>query len=512
MEDLKQKTDSSQDAYKLPEVERSKSGLRLFRKRIKLVWDGPGSIQARWHLALFGFYDRAVGERFGGIAISVRGLLLWGVLGVVAGYQIGAAGLYWFRKSNPYNVATYGDVLLWPFRPKAMRELTGQALIREGFTQLEARRYGESLFAFEAGLRMYPQDTAAKLFLAQIYVQLRERPKAGRVLMQGIPEYYLGRSYLKKVFEFARAGEDYDWIVRIASDYLDRAAESVPQRDREWLRSQRIQAWVALGHHQEVLSELKKKEEQNLPEHWEQRIQSLVALQQVAEAEGVLDQWMKVMPQDRNRVLVQRAKLYAQSGRKKDLVNVLQELRTNNPADPGSYIFSTVQLAKAGESTIANAVFGHFLGRFSSSCPVLELMSAELTEVASTEFVSRCIQAAKEQGFPVVNFMVHLQTCYIRRCQVAEARKNLQDSIFEQLKKHSEGRQWLEWQTLLLNLVDAPNQANESRLVEFLQSRAASIRMWRDTNAFLSVVEKVEFKERLLTAGRKSFPRLQGSE
>src|SRR4051812_28639767 len=100
---------------------------RLRLPKFKFIWGGRKVIQGNWRLGLFALYDRVEGRRNSGLAISLRGLLIWCAALAVAAYLAGATALYVLWSRNTYSLLTYGDAVLYPVRRAAISEKKGQA-------------------------------------------------------------------------------------------------------------------------------------------------------------------------------------------------------------------------------------------------------------------------------------------------------------------------------------------------------------------------------------------------
>ena len=64
-------------------------------RHLKFIWGASGVIRGHWYLGLFGIYDRVEGSRGDGLAISVRGLLLWLGAAGLAAYLSTATLVFW---------------------------------------------------------------------------------------------------------------------------------------------------------------------------------------------------------------------------------------------------------------------------------------------------------------------------------------------------------------------------------------------------------------------------------
>ena len=101
-------------------------------RRVKFVWGAAKVIRGRWYLGLVGLYNRREGEWEDGLAISVRGALLWGIVMAGIGWVALATAGFWIWQRNPYAQQTYTDALLYPLRRAEIAEKRGQASIAQG--------------------------------------------------------------------------------------------------------------------------------------------------------------------------------------------------------------------------------------------------------------------------------------------------------------------------------------------------------------------------------------------
>src|ERR1035437_656428 len=165
-------------------------------RRIKFVWSSSKIAGGRWHLGLFGLYDRGEGHHEEGLAVSLRGLGGWTGVAAVAAYLAFATALFWFWQRNPYSLLTFSDAFLRPIRREAVRDLQGQAFIAQGTDSLRAKRYGEAVALLRQGLAYHPGDLKARLTLAQFYVAANQRLMALKLLQEGLGYEFPGRIYL----------------------------------------------------------------------------------------------------------------------------------------------------------------------------------------------------------------------------------------------------------------------------------------------------------------------------
>src|SRR5437763_9527348 len=101
-------------------------------RRVKFIWGASHVIRGQWRFGLFGWYDRVEGKHHDGLALSLRGALLWAAGLVLTGW-LGLATLLWgFWQRNPYNLLGWADAALYPIRRDEITARKGQAIIAEG--------------------------------------------------------------------------------------------------------------------------------------------------------------------------------------------------------------------------------------------------------------------------------------------------------------------------------------------------------------------------------------------
>ena len=495
------------DAYKLPEPKPRRHALHLAGKRIKLVWNGPATIQARWWLGVVGIYDRAIGERRGGLAISGRGLLLVGTLGLLLAYHAGAAALYAARRQNPYNAVTYADIVAWPWQRERMRELTGQALIREGRAQLEAGRFAAGLLALRAGLQAYPRDDEARLLLGQLFTLRQQRNVAIRILGEVPPDTYPGRRYLGRLFQFARDGEDFAVIRQLTESYLARRDVALAPTERRWLLRERFQALRELLPAEAVWVELQRAEELTGSARWELECAVRLEANRLAEAERGLDEWWRqAPPEGRGRILRWRAQLHAQASDVVRLEQTVQAWMQLNPLDPGPYLQGMILGHRLGQTQWVDAVCDQYLGRFSSSPDHLLRLSKALAEERARPIVQRCLEVARSQGFETLPFLVQLQTAQLRAREWAQAEALLPELSRRVPGSDLRGQFWLSWQKKLLAVVRAPTRGAADELLGLFHQQLTSLSLMRETIEALSAAGRSDVAGALSAIARSYYP------
>ncbi len=130
--------------------------------RIKFIWGASKVVMARWRFGLWGFYERKAGHPDSGLAVSVRGVLLLGLLVSVTAYMAGATTIYLWLDRKEHNYVTYTDVLLLPVRWDEIQEKRGLGYLDEGIASLKTQRWSDGEMKLRIGLSKYPQAMTAR--------------------------------------------------------------------------------------------------------------------------------------------------------------------------------------------------------------------------------------------------------------------------------------------------------------------------------------------------------------
>ena len=76
-----------------------------------------------------------------GLALSLRGLLLWSLVPGLAGYLVLASLLAWCWHQNPYNRLGWSDAVLYPLRRDEISSRKGQAFLAAGTELWRGRKF-----------------------------------------------------------------------------------------------------------------------------------------------------------------------------------------------------------------------------------------------------------------------------------------------------------------------------------------------------------------------------------
>jgi len=495
------------------------------KRRVKFIWGGRRVIAGRWYLGAVGIYDRVVGVPGSGLAISLRGVLLWLTGAAVVGYIGAATALVIHLDRDPHNQVTLKDVLLIPVRWRHYQELRGRSLIEEGRSDLKGGRWSDAQYKLRLGLARSPGDLQARLLLAQFYVASQQRPLARRILAEGLRETFPGQAYLGTMFMLAGQAEDFALIDVLSTRYLPMLNGENQGRIRRWLAETRLKNFFDLGQPARVLESDSYRYDVSGPLRDESKILALIALGRIDDALLELRIWRMRGSQDIDHVLRLLVRAEREGGRLDAMDRDLAELIGRSPGQPAPYVYRVVQRLLAGRVDGAKTALEDYLLRFGAVPENLRLVTEPLAAVGTPgiPLIELVVAAATEQGFETRPLeLLHAQALVF--AGEARSAKTLLDRLSftgpttgvragtlsnplgsspRQLAAMQGQRDWL---LLLAEALIAPTQAAQTALLEGLRSRPLAIAGLRPVVATLRTGERFETAEAVLRWSEGPFP------
>lgn len=473
-------------------------------RHLKFVWGASNVIKGHWFFGLFALYDREEGQREDGLAISVRGALLWTLGAAVAVYLAGATALFWFWQRNPYSLLTYGDALLRPGRGASVRDKQGQAFIAQGTDALRAKKWAEGRSLLQLGLALHPTDRRARLTLAQFYVATGQRPAALTLLQDGLGRDFPGRPYLQVLLDAAEQGEDYDLVVRLCDRFLPALTGEAAQPDRRWLRSRQFSALIAARHFREAIALADLEPPGELGN--ENRVLALLGLGRTEAAEKFLAEWRAQPGAEARQILPLQVRAFREVGQFEEMDRALAELRARSPADPGPAVYGVSQHALAGQDEAARKAFDDYLFRFGGSAQNLHLLAESLSEIGNLALLERCVAAAAERGYAPAPFQMLLVQAQVQRGEWAAAVRVLAALPPPTGRDAEQAALWRDWILRLVAAATSQNEAASLALREFLRSRPMPLKLFRKTIEALRLAGRPEAAQEVIALAAGSFP------
>ncbi len=476
--------------------------------RIKLQWGASSVTPGAWYLGLFGLYGRKIG-RGTGLAISMRGVLLWGLLACVIGYFSGAGYYWWKLEQRAYNYVRYGDVLLYPLsseKRREVRELQGKALIADATDALQAKQWTRGFNHLRLGLERYPRDLNARLKLAQIYLGFRLRTKAQTTIMQGLDHGWPGRAYLQSAIEMAGGGEDYELVVEICDRALALHAERHSVADRRWLIEQKLRALIVEKRTEDALA-FTAKEAGAVADATLSELKTLALLQagRAAEAVDSAEEWAGRSDGD-GQALRLLARSYREAGRVEDMKKTLARLRADAPADPRALVFSMIQHFIAGLDSEGRRLLDDYVFRFGGTEANFILAAEPLAEIKRGAELEILLSAAAERGFNDPRLLMARLQVLISGRRWAEATNQIY-GIRAALPAGSTARAaMLDFFQVLVGAASDSSDGAQTGLVTFVRERQLTMAAYRQCVEILRAAGRIDTARQIVTFAQGAYP------
>ncbi len=474
--------------------------------RIKLQWGSAKQQPGNWYLGLFGFYERKGGGRSRGLAVSIRGALLWAFMACVAGYCAIAGFVWWKLQQKAYNYVTYTDLLLYPIRKDEIDVKRGQAMIFEGYDELAKQNWG-GVQLLRVGLEKNPRDLKARLEVARFFIQAKVRAKAQETLMEGLAFGYPGRAYLESAIGVATSGEDNELVIDISTRALAlHDGKRHPAADRRWLVEQQIRALLAEDRSDDALA-LAEAQTGVIGDDVlsEPRLLALLQAKRLDEAVTFVEAW-RARSQPLPQILRLQARTYREADRDADMARVLEELVRRSPADPRARVFSIIQHFLAGMPTEARAQIDDYIFRFGGTRENFTLLAEPLAEIKKRAEVELVIAAAQERGIKEPRLLAARLQTLIAEANWAEANRQI-DLVRAALPADTAGRATLlELLQVLIAAAADPAEGRQSTLIDYLALRQLPMTAYRQCIEVLRMAGRTATARQVVLLAEGVFP------
>ncbi|MBI5766713.1 MAG: hypothetical protein HZA93_02890 [Verrucomicrobia bacterium] len=472
--------------------------------RVNFIWGASDQIKARWHLGWFGFYERTPGFPESGLAISLRGTLVWTTVMAAVAWTGLATGLHYVWKRDAKGRMTYQDALLYPFRRTSVAVKQGEALIDRGKELWQQRKFAEAATLIRLGFAKGADDREARLHLAEFLVITRRWPQAIITLRDGIGRSYPGRAYLKAFFELAARGEDYAAIIAACDQVGSGMSPEDVRRDGRWLGEQKFTALLAAGHIEQALGVAERSFQPNT--RIEQTALALLAGNRAKDLVNLLTRELENPAAEPALVYRFLVRACREAGDAEKMGDALRRFRAVTSNRPEELVFGIAQLAMAGETTAAEAALADYVFRHGSSIGNILLAAEPLAQIGQSSLVKHCATAAKERGYAMDRLNNAIVEAAIRRAAWEEAKEALK--LLSTIRRSPDGSDTMAtaWLDRLVRAALDPSEAAQRALLEHVRQSPPSIGIYRGTIEALTRANRFDSALRVCELAAGCFP------
>lgn len=483
-------------------------GLR--HTRLKFIWGASARINARWKLGLWGFYERKQGYPDSGLAVSLRGLVLWfGVFFPLLAYLGATTAIFFWLDRREHNHVTYADTLLLPLRWDEIQAKRGQSYLDEGMDDLKNQHWSAGVMKLRLGLARYPKALKPRQTLAEFYFFTQRQELAMKVLEEGMDAtaIYPGNAYLTSYIGLASRAEDYATVLAVCDRYLDGKVE-LTEAERVWLTQQKMTALLQDDRPEEAFSLLKNAPENAL--YNEQRMLIMLEMKEPKKAVTFLNDWAK-KDGSTEQILRLQVRAYRESADFEKMNEKLSELRKLHPADPRSLAYAVIQQKLAGLNEVAHASLEDYFFRFGGFLKNIDMIAQPLAEIGAVDMLQETIVRAQEQGYDIRTLLQLLTQAQLKSEAWSDAyATSLQLKKMDQKGLEESALNTQKFSELLALVAVNPAEGNQVLLMQQLEKRPYAYRVYRNIAETLLKAKRYEAVQEIVARAEQRYPRNHG--
>lgn len=473
------------------------------RQKVRFAWKPTISGREQWKWGLWLRVPNRKG-RVGGIKFMVRGILIW--VFSLAAFAYFAAASAWFFTLNqrPSNLVTWNDCVLAPFRWQEIRNKRGDAYISEGLASMEAKKWNEAIHKIQVGLGSSPNNRQGRRQLGLFFVVVGQRERGLDLLSDGFENYYPGREDLELLARLSVEGDDFNRAIRVIEKSLNHSGRAV-ERDRDWIRDQMVRVLMLGKRYEGVLTWINSQD--SLSEIMkESRVVSFIELDDFENARMALDEWQKI---DGRSSAVQRirVRLAREERSLEEMRTTLDEMRSLDPTEPQSWVYSVIQELLADEPAAAKDALDSYLLRFGGKLGNLMMIAEPLVQIEAWEFFEIIENRFIELGLSDNKFNRLRCELAIARGEFFTARELLrtyEDEAGESLSVSDQ--RWLDTTSSMVGFLATGEDTYRADMIENIQNTPFSLSVLKSVADTLMEQRTEAAAFDVLSLARQRFP------
>lgn len=390
----------------------------------------------------------------------------------VMAYLAIVSALTVFWGNRPHSPITFWDVFI-PTNWSDIRPKQGQMLIAQADESLQLGEGRDAFFLYRAGLRMYPQDTEARLKLALMFASANMYTQAASLLEEGL-EYGVPENdqYLKTLFQVIQIEDNHPATTRvvprlIASGYLDDKPRLRYSLIRQWMLAQLLT--------EDYIGLLDNAERINAdPEAPYKAHDMVVASLSRSGAEDDALEYIESLPESSRQepaIMVLEASVLHQLERDGEMMALLQKLFRYFPNAFPMQINAIVLMLDSGLNRQADAYIDLFLANHKRNARALNALATRLTDYPDSARLWQLVEFCREhlpRLVPTMDF--YYAQALVTEGKFEEASDFLDESNLLDLSS-SEDEGHIEVFDLIVSSVTDAGQKTRAELVEALRSK-----------------------------------------
>ena len=381
-----------------------------------------------WHLGLFSFYTHAEGQPYSGLAVHLRGLLLWSIGGLLFGYVGAVSSLFLIWNQDRSLGLGFGEMMLLPCRWDSIQERRAKASVNAGLQALRDSRWADAEMLILSGLQKAPSILTGRSQLAYFYLVTGRWSLGASLLASGFSLRYPGRPYLEEALAVAQGADDLELCTDWCRQLLGRFGESMPPGDRSWLVVREAQFLFTQERYQELVDVAGSHSDQDSADLRELQILALLKRGDCIQALTKLELWRWRQPKEAVLIACIQAEALRRTGRLDEMELNLDRACAMATREPTVLLFSVTELFEAGKREAAGNALELFLMRFGRPASLIEAAMASLAEVKDAEGMDRVLRFATEGKLPLKQTVLSKALFHLTEAELDQSRP-----LFQQL-------------------------------------------------------------------------------
>lgn len=358
---------------------------------------------------------------FNGVRILVYAVLLAGTV-----YVGGAGALAALSARRAYNEVTVADFLL-PWRWAGIPRKQADAQIKAGFHDLAEQNWGPGIANLRRGLRHRPENVAARVTLARLYVRMQRPVAAVDLLLEGFAATMPDVAYVQEFAATVETAQEFRKLVGAHRVYgAGAAAGALPPEARDFLFESALSASVRLRD-LPLLRELwtNAPEDRRTARATERYVFGLLSLASVAEGQAELEQARLRHPHDQGLLNLAAVSARLMSGSGPEFLQAVEALQ-QRMATPEQTVFVVLELAQGGYFEQAAAVVRGLSGAQPETTAILGQVAARAKYLsAPAPLFTAVLAKAEEIRMDALPLLMPLCEAHLRYLNLAEAQQVL---------------------------------------------------------------------------------------
>lgn len=382
-------------------------------------------------MGLFSFYTHVEGRRYSGLAVDLRGLLIWTLGTALFGYLGAVTVLFSVWSRNKNLDLGYGEMLLLPRNWDSIQARRAQVSVNAGLLAMDLGRWADADMLIRSGLQRDPGLLVGRCQLASLCLATGRWAQGASFLEGGFAHRYPGLPYIQDAFAVAQRADDLARSTGWCRQLINRFGVSMPAGDRSWLLVREAQLFLAQGQYRELIALSSAGPNRTNPGLRELRTLALLKLGDWSQALDELNRWSLGHPKYDLLVTCLRAQAFRRGG-KLDAMDAQLDLACSMaPKEPAVLLFSSTERFQAGQFESANLALESFLGRFGSNQALVESAMDRLFELKDGRGMDRLLQFAREMGGPLKQLLISKAVFDLNETNIRQSR-----TLFAELGAH----------------------------------------------------------------------------